>query len=201
MIAGLLRSPLSEPLDVLTRRGVTRIAAADAVLCSLNIEPVSLLRHRTLGYSLHQYGYRIATAGPAVLDWLRKNFEQVKRTPDDIKRDFEALIAAARVRADTRFLVINVVSTFGTEQVQRYKQFERPLGNVLGSVRARELNVMLHDLARDPSVAIVDCDAMAADLGSRLHVPDRMHGSPVLQHEVRQEIVHLLRDRGVPGFR
>jgi len=200
MIASLLRSPLSEPLDLLSRGGVRRITAPDAVLCSLNAEPVSLLRHRTLGYSLHQYGYRIAMAGPAVLDWLRKNFEQVKRTPDDIKGDYEALIDAARARGDMQFLVINVVSTFGTEQVQRYNQFERPLGNVLGSVRARELNVMLHDLARARNVAIVDCDAMAADFGGRLHVPDRMHGSPTLQREVRNEIVRLLRDRRVGGF-
>ena len=200
MIASLLRSPLSEPLDVLNRGGVRRISAPDAVLCSLNIEPVSLLRHRTLGYSLHQYGYRIAMAGPAVLDWLRRNFEQVKRTPDDVKHDYEALIDAARTHGDMQFLAINAVTTFGTEQVQRYKQFERPLGNVLGSVRARELNVMLHDLARSHNVAIVDGDAIAADLGSRLHVPDRMHGSPTLQQEVRKEIVRLLRDRRVAGF-
>ena len=57
----------------------------------------------------------------------------------------------------------------------------RPLANMLGSVRARELNLMLHDLARERNVAIVDVDAIAADLGSQRHAPDGVHGSGPLQ--------------------
>jgi hypothetical protein len=47
---------------------------------------------------------------------------------------------------------------------------------------------------------IVDTDAIAADLGAKAHLPDGLHQSGPLQAEIRQEIIHMLAARGVPGF-
>jgi hypothetical protein len=200
LMAQVMRSPLAERHDVLTRTGLRRIEAPGAVLMSVYSEGMFVLRHRRLGYTLQTHGFRIVEAGPAVHAWLRADFEQIRRTPDDIRRDFCRLIDAVRARSDTQFLVLNTISTSGSENVHCYAPFARPLGNTLGSVRSREINVMLHDLARERNVAIVDVDAIAADLGSQRHAPDGVHGSGALQRELRQEIVRLLRDRGVPGF-
>ncbi len=200
LLSSLLRSPIAEPQDLLIRGGLQRIESPDAVLMSLNAEPMFVLRHRRLGYTLHCHGFRIATAGPAIHAWLRADFEQVKRAPEDIFRDYCELIDAVRARSETTFLVLNVISTSGSEQVQCYAPFPRPLGKMFGSVRARELNVMLHDLAHQRNVAIVDVDAIAAELGSQRHAPDGIHCSGELQGEIRREILRLLHDRGVPGF-
>jgi Cys-tRNA(Pro) deacylase len=64
-------------------------------------------------------------------------------------------------------------------------------------VRAREMNLMLHDLARERNVAILDADAIAADLGTQRHAPDGIHGSGLLETEIRGELIRLLRQRGV----
>jgi hypothetical protein len=201
VMASLLRSPLTETFDVLTSAGLRQIAdPPDAVLLSLLAEGVFVLRHRRLGYALHLHLYRILEAGPAFQAWLRANFEQVRRTPEDIRRDYCALIDAVRARRDTQFLVLNVVSMAGGESIHCYAGFERPIGKTLGSVRLRELNLMLHDLARERNVAIVDVDAIAGELGILRHVPDAMHGSGLMQAEVRAELIRLLRERGVPGF-
>ena len=62
------------------------------------------------------------------------------------------------------------------------------------------MNLMLHDIARDHDVSIVDNDAIAATLGSSRHLTDGVHGSGALQAELRPEILRLLRERGVAGF-
>ncbi|NDP42267.1 MAG: hypothetical protein GZ089_06050 [Aromatoleum sp.] len=200
LMSALMRSPFAEPYDVLTRSGLRRVEASDAVLLSLNAEAAVVRRHRRLGYTLHCHDFRVAEAGPAVKAWLRTEFEKVRRTPDDIRRDYCQLIDAVRARSETQFLVLNVISTSGHENVHCYAPFDRPLGDTLRSVRARELNVMLHDLARERNVAIVDVDAIAADLGTERHAPDSVHCSGPLQNEIRREILRLLRDLGVSGF-
>ena len=71
---------------------------------------------------------------------------------------------------------------------------------VLASIRAKDMNLMLHDLEREPEVAIVDLDALAAELGGQRNLPDGLHSSGALQTELRGEIVHMLSALGVPGF-
>ena len=201
VMASLLRSPLTDSYDVLSRTGLRQIAGMpDAVLLSLHADGVFVLRHRRLGYALHCHAYRLLEAGPAFQTWLRTNFEQVRRTPDDIRRDYCALIDAVRARHDTQFVVLNAISTAGNENIHSYAGFDRPIGKTLGSVRAREMNLMLHDLARERNVAILDADAIAADLGTQRHAPDGIHGSGLLETELRGELLRLLRQRGVPGF-
>jgi hypothetical protein len=199
-MSALLRSPFADPCDVLTRRGLQRIEGPDAVLLSLNAESEIVLRHRRLGYALQSHDFRIAEAGPAVQAWLRAEFDRVVRTPDDIRRDYCQLIDAVRARGNTQFLVLNVISTSGHDNVDCYAPFEQPLGRTLRSVRARELNLMLHDLARERGVAIVDVDAIAAELGTERHAPDGVHCSGSMQGAIRGEILRLLDERGVPGF-
>lgn len=199
-MAALLRSPLGERHDVLTRSGLRKIEAPDAILTSLHAEGIFILRHRRLGYALQLHPFRMLECGPAVHAWLRAEFEQVRRTPDDIRRDYVALIDAVRARSATEFFVLNMISMATSENIHCYAGFDRPLGKTLGSVRTREMNLMLHDLARERNVAIVDADAIAADLGTQRHIPDGMHGSALQQDETRAELVRLLRERGVRGF-
>ncbi|HVO88733.1 MAG TPA: hypothetical protein VMV45_09335 [Casimicrobiaceae bacterium] len=200
LMASLLRSPITDRQDVLTSTGLRQVDAPAAVLLSLNAEGVFVFRHRRLGYALQCHPFRIIEAGRAVQSWLHTDFEQVRRTPEDIRRDYHALIDAVRERSPTQFFILNVTSTASSETIHSYAAFDRPLARTLGSVRARELNLMLYDLARDRNVAIVDVDAIAADLGTQRHVPDGIHGSAMLQDEIRRELLRQLGARNVRGF-
>ena len=200
LLSALGRSPLSERYEILTRAGLQRVGPPDAVILSLGSELPTLLRHRRLGYSVNCHGFRLREAGPAVQAWLRRDFELIRRAPEQIRQDYRDLIDAVRARQDTRFLILNVLSTLIDESIHSYAPFDTPLRDTLSSVRAKELNLMLHDLARECDVSIVDVDAIAAELGSREHVPDGVHHSGALQAEVRGEILRILRASGVPGF-
>jgi len=200
LMSALQRSPLSEHYDVLTRTGLRHAGPADAVLLSLAAEAKFVLRHRKLGYTVKCHDYRLAESGPAVLQWLRNNFERVNRSPDDIQRDYRNLIDTVRAKADTKFLIMNVMSTSGNETTYNYASFDPPMGETLASIRRMELNLMLHDLARERDVAIVDLDAIGAEFGGITHLPDGIHSSGALQAEMRAEILRILRARGLPGF-
>ena len=199
LMSALRRTPLDDRCDLLTRSGLQQAGPPDAVVLSLNAEPASLLRHRRLGYALHCHDFRIAAVGPAIRDWLRTDFERVKHTPDDIRRDCRALVDLLRERG-TRCLMVNAMSTSGHERIDDYAAFDAPLGDTLGSVRSKDRNLMLHDLARECEIDVVDVDALAADLGAARHLPDGVHTSGTLETAVRAEILRILRDRGVPGF-
>jgi len=200
ILAALCRSPLDDRFDVLTGVGLRRIESPQAIFMSVNSENVFLLRHKRLGYALQCHPFRILEAGPAVHAWLRNDFEQVRYTPDDIRRDLTSLIDTVRARSDTRFFIANAVSMHSSETIHCYAAFQRPLGKTLGSVHQRELNLMLHELSRDRDIAILDVDAIAADLGIHRHVPDGLHGSGPFQDQMRRELVRLLRERKVGGF-
>ncbi|HTS20622.1 MAG TPA: hypothetical protein VMN79_02325 [Casimicrobiaceae bacterium] len=199
LLSALLRSPLSDRYHLLTRSGFRQAAQADAVILSINSESPSIFRHRRLGYALQCHTFRLMHAGPAFRRWLETDFSRVQRTIDDIRRDYAELIDTVRQRSPMQFLILNAVSTSVDEDVHCYAPYDAPLGNVLTSVRTKDLNLMLHDLAREKDVSIVDIDAIAADLGAA-HVPDAMHFSGLMQNEVRDEILRILRTRGVPGF-
>jgi hypothetical protein len=200
LLSTLWRSPLTDHYDVLTRTGLRRTGPPDTVILSLNAETSFIVRHRRLGYTVNCYSYRVAQAGPAVQAWLRTNFEPIKRTPDDIRRDYRDLIDAVSAGSHMKFLILNSMSTSGYENIVSYVPFDRPMGDTLSSIHNKELNLMLHDLVRDRDVSIVDVDAIAAELGGASHLPDGVHQSGALQSEVRGEILRILRDRGAPGF-
>ena len=200
LLGALQLSPLTQHFDILTREGLQRTGAADAVILSLSSEAPAVLRHRRLGYSLNCHSFRIAHAGPAVRAWLKANFEPIRRGPDDILRDYCHLIDTARAKLNTRFLVVNTMSTSATDDIHNYQSFDRPLGLTLSTVRSKELNLMLHDLAGMREVSIVDLDAIAVDLGAASHLPDGIHSSGLLQAELRAEIVRILRALKIRGF-
>lgn len=198
LLASLGKSPMTDHYDMLTRSGLTRTGPPDAVVLSLMAEGPIILRHKELGYAVHCVRSRFA--GPAFFEWLRSAFEPVKRTPDDIFRDYRQLIAAVRAHGDAKILIMNRMSTSGHEDVFNYAAFDRPLSDTLSTVHAKEMNLMLHDLARESAIEIVDVDAIAADLGGAAHLPDGVHASGPMQSEIRAEILHILDALRVPGF-
>jgi hypothetical protein len=200
LVKALNRSPLFERYDLLTSAGVETSAPADAMILSLNAEGPFRYRHRKLGYTLHCHGYRFQRLGDA-LAWIKESFEQVPHTIDDVRRDYLELARLVREAApDRQILVLNSISTLGREDILSYDAYDPPLGQTLTSVRARELNAMLHDIAGETGIAIVDSDALAAELGVGRCVPDGIHQNEELQDALREEILQILRARGVPGF-
>ena len=201
LLNALTQSPITDRYDVLGREGLRQVGPADAILLSVNSEPATILRHRRLGYSLFCHAFRVAGAGRAIQAWLRDHFEPVRRSDEDILADLTGLVELVRARAPaTQFLITNAISTSGFEDIQTYAAYDDPLGASLISVRDKSYNLMLHDLARSHDVAIVDVDAIAADLGIQRNAPDGLHQNGVMQSAVRAEILAILRARGVPGF-
>jgi hypothetical protein len=173
----------------------------DAIVLSLNAEAANVLRHRRLGYALQFHDFRLADAGLAFVAWLRANFISVRRSPDEIRADFRALIDLVRADAPaTQFLICNVMSTSGADDIQNYAPFDAPLDQTISTVHAKAMNLMLHDLARERDIAIIDADAIAAELGGQRSLPDGVHQNGEMQAELRAEILRILRARGVPGF-
>ena len=200
IVNALVRSPLTDTLTVASPAGVAVVQRPDAILLSILSESSLLMRHKRLGYAMQIHSYRLSETGPAFHAWLRANFEQVRRSLADVAHDLGRLVDAVRSRGPAEILVLNAMSTLGTEQVQCYASFERPLGKTLGTVRAREVNALLHDLARSHGIRIVDADALAAEYGAREHIPDRVHSSGTLQQATRDEILRILAACGVRGF-
>jgi hypothetical protein len=200
LMSALQRSPLTDRYPLLTRGGLREAGSANAVLLSLNAESPSVFRHRRLGYTMRCHHFRMTELSADARAWIDANFERVPRTLDDVRRDYDALIDAVRERSATEILVLNAVSTQGYEDIPSYAPFDAPLGESLASVRTRELNLVLHDVARERNVAIIDADRIAAELGTGAHVHQGVHYSGRMQEEVRGEILRILRSRGVPGF-
>lgn len=192
LLSALKQSPMQETYDVLTSTGLHRIGPADAVLLSLSAEPQTLLRHRKLGYSIQMLRHRQAAAGPAVQAWLNSAFETVKRTADDVRRDYLALAETLKEKTGARLLILNRMSTSGFEDISTYMPFDAPLSQTLENVAAKEMNLMLHDLGDECDAAIVDVDAVAAYAGGGRHLPDGIHHSGEMQNALRAEILRIL---------
>jgi hypothetical protein len=203
LLKALHRAPLTESYNLLGRGGVCCVGPADAVVLSAGAEG-GLLRHRRLGYAIRVHGFRAVRAGPTVSAWLREAFEPVHRSIDEIGQDYRGLFRTIRATPGGRpkhMLIVNLMSTSGDDDIQNYQAFDEPMAETLSGVRARDMNLMLHDLAReDRDVAIIDVDAIAAEMGARHNLPDGLHSSGALQAELRAEMLHILCERGVPGF-
>jgi len=197
LLNALERAPLAEVHDIVTRSGLARTGPSQAICLSLTAELPRAARHRRLGYTINLHDFRLAAAPPAVKSWLRASFEPFTRTPEDVARDYRTLIAAL---GDRPLFVINATSSPAYERITSYRDLDDRTMRGLASVRAKTLNLMLHDLRQDFGVEIVDADAIAADMGMAAHLPDGAHGSGALYGEIRGELVRLLRGRGVKGF-
>lgn len=200
LLAALSRSPLTDTYPVVGADGLQETGPADVVLLSLSSEARTILRHRKLGYPIWCHPWRLNQAQGPFREWLRREFEPVRRTQEDIGRDLRSLIAAIHERTGALVLILNVVSTSASEDVYTYAGFDPPLAETLASVRSKELNLIVHDVCRNQKAAVVDLDAVVAELGTAEHLPDGIHGSGRLQAAVRAEIVATLQAAGVPGF-
>ena len=155
-------------------------------------------QHRRLGYTVCCHDFRLRQVGPATAHWLRSNFTRVRRSTHDTRADYRALIEQLRAMTGARLLVFNTNATPAHEQIHNYAGFAQPLSETVGSIRSKELNLMLHDLAGD--LDIIDVDAFAGEVGLRDHMPDGTHQSGYLQSVLRAEVLRILQDRGVTGF-
>lgn len=194
MLAGLQRSPIQDSYTLLTASGAPLTRPADVLLLSLSAEPKSVLKHRSLGYRVHLMPYHREAAGPAFRAWLDGAFESVSRSVADIRRDYERLIDAVKAATGARVAIINRMSTSGDEEVWSYAPFDAPMGDTLSTIATKELNLMLHDLSETHDVAIIDLDALAAELGGAEHVPDGIHQSGLIQAALRAEVLQVLHE-------
>lgn len=192
LLSAMESSPMADHYDVLTSNGLRNQGPPSAVLLSLHAEGPSIMRHKMLGYHLHMLRVYEQTAGPAVRAWLASAFEPIKRTVSDIQRDFVKLIDTVAADTRARFLILNRMSTSGREDISAYAPFDQPMGDTLSNIASKELNLMLHDLADERDISIIDVDALAADLGGSDHLPDGIHQSGAMQAHVRAEILHTL---------
>jgi hypothetical protein len=172
---------------------------ADAILLSLSSEVQSVLKHKKLGYSLQMLRHRQASAGPAIKSWLSSAFEPVKRSIDDIRRDYRRLIEAIAAKTGARVLILNRMSSSGFEDILSYSPFDAPLYETLENIAAKEMNLMLHDLAEECDFSIVDVDSIAAYLGGAEHLPDGIHHSAAMQSVLRTAIAGIMDDLGPGG--
>jgi hypothetical protein len=194
LLSSLERSPMLENYDVLTPTGLRKQRPADAILLSLSAEVQSVLRHKKLGYSLQMLRHRQASAGPAVRSWLTSAFEPVKRTIDDIRRDYRRLIEVITAKTGARVMILNRMSTSGFEDILSYAPFDAPLRETLENIAAKEMNLMLHDLAEECDFSIIDVDSIAAYLGGAQHLPDGIHHSAAMQSLLRSAIFDIMND-------
>lgn len=189
LMNALERSPLDDGFDILTRAGVAHSRRPDALCLSLHAELPRTARHKRLGYTINAHGFRLARAGPAVGRWLREAFEPVHQTVDDVATDLRAMATALE---DRPLLIVNMVSTQAFEHLRSYRGLDDATLRNMGTVRAKELNLLLHDLARERGLRIVDADAIVAELGMARHLPDGIHGTEALYAEIRAELLHQL---------
>lgn len=193
-LAALQRSPIEDTYSLFTPSGTMQTGPADAVLLSLSSESQSLLRHKSLGYHAQIMRHHQAAAGPVFRAFLKSEFETVKRSIDDIRKDYERLLDRIHAVTGARVLVINLMSTSGHEDISNYSSFDAPMSSTLSSVASKELNLMLHDVAERRDLSIIDVDAIAADLGGAEHLPDGIHQSGLIQAALRNEILRAMED-------
>jgi hypothetical protein len=195
LLSALQQSPISDRNDFIMSGELQTSEPADAVLLSLHAEGQSILRHKKLGYSIHILRHHQAAAGPAIRAWIQGAFEPVQRHIDDIRRDYVALADAVAQKTGAYLLVANRMSTSGHEDISDYSPFSHPMAETLENIASKELNLMLHDVSSESEVAILDVDAIAAELGGGRHLPDGIHQSESLQTALRSEMLQLMRSR------
>ncbi|NVN11229.1 MULTISPECIES: hypothetical protein [Nguyenibacter] len=192
LLSVLRNTPLKDGYGIITGSGTKRLGPPEDILLSLSAEPQAILRHRTLGYHVHIMRHHQAAAGPAIRAWLSSAFEPVRRSTDTIRRDYESLIDTLARTTGGRIMVLNRMSTAGYEDISSYAGFDAPMSDTLSSIAAKEQNLMLHDVAASRDMAIIDVDALGAQLGGALHLPDGIHQSGPMQVALRQEITNVL---------
>ena len=191
--------PILERTEVLTRRGTVQLAPPDAIALSLGSDLSPHFRHRRTGWIIAIHGFRFGHyIGPRLMDWLKRDFEPVRRTVSDIARDLAALAAEVQARTGAALLVQNLIASSAVNRISNYAWLGESFAES-PPVIAAEANLMLCELTRAPNVSMIDSDALAAELGVRL-VPDGAHASRELLEAQRREFQRVLRAVGIAGF-
>jgi hypothetical protein len=192
-------SPILERTEVITDRGITEVNPPDAVALTLGSEFSPHFRHKRTGWIIAIHGFRFGPfIGPGFAEWLRRDFEPVTRTVADSQRDLAALADEVKERTGAMLLVQNLIASTAADRVSNYAWLGDAFNESV-SVLGNEANLMLSDLTRHHSIAMIDSDALAAELGVR-QVPDRFHASGELVEAQRSEIQRVLREYKIPGF-
>lgn len=200
LLKALIGRPALESYDVLTATRLEQVTP-DAMILSVNADGPHRYRHRRHGFAIQLHPFQRLRTGQAFRAWLAREFTVEQHSVSAVRRDYVELIRQVRERAPRReILVFNSVAATDREDILSYEAYDPPLSLALRNVRARELNVMLHDLAAETGIAIVDADAIAADLGVHRSIPDGTHQSGEMQQVLREEILSILKARNVPGF-
>lgn len=194
MLTQFRNTPIKDSYDIISADGLRKLRAPDALLLSLAVEPQSIMRHKMLGYHMHVMRHHQAAAGPAVRTWLTSAFEPVRRPLHAIRRDYETLIDKLQRKSGTRIIILNRMSTSGHEDVSSYMGFDAPLSDTLSNVAAKEWNLMLEDVAESRELGIIDVDAIAAELGGAVHLPDGIHQSGAMQSVLLRQLLGHMED-------
>jgi hypothetical protein len=192
-------SPILERSEVITARGIQELNPPDAVALTLGSEQARHFRHRRTGWIIALHGFRFGPfIGANFTEWLRRDFESLTRTVEDSQRDLAALADEVKARTGATLLVQNLIASTAADRVSNYSW----LGDAFDAsvaVIGNEANLMLSDLTRHHSIALIDSDALAAELGVK-HCPDRFHASRDLVEAQRDEVHRVLREYSIPGF-
>jgi hypothetical protein len=192
-------SPVLERTEVITGRGIQELNPADAIALTLGSEVAPHFRHRRTGWIVALHGFRFGPfIGPGITEWLRRDFEPLKRTVADIERDLAALADEVEERTGALLLVQNLIATTAADRVSNYSWLGEAFEECVPVFR-NEANLMLCDLTRGHNIAMIDSDALAAELGVR-HCPDSFHASRQLVEAQRSEVHRVLRAYRIPGF-
>ena len=199
LAAAVGTSPILERTEVITGRGIEELDPAAAIALTLASEVAPHFRHRRTGWIVAMHGFRFDSfIGPGIGDWLRRDFEPVKRRVVDIERDLGALADEVKKRTGAVLLVQNLIASTAADRVSNYSWLGEAFEECV-AVFANEANLMLCDLTRDHSFAVIDSDALAAEFGVR-QCPDRFHASRELVEAQRTEVHRVLRECRIPGF-
>lgn len=192
-------SPILECTELPASGGIIELPPPQVVALTLGSEVAPHFRHRKTGWIIAMHGFRFGPyIGEAVADWLRRDFEPLPRSVDDIRRDLAALADEVHARTGATLLVQNLVASSAADRVSNYAWLGDECDKVL-PVMANEANLMLRDLTRSHAIALVDSDAIAAELGVD-EVPDRFHASQRMVEMQRDDVHGFLRDAAIPGF-
>ena len=192
-------SPILERSEVITGRGIVELNPPDVIALTLGSELARHFRHRRTGWIVAMHGFRFGPfIGSGVAEWLRRDFEPMTRTVADSQRDLAALADEVKARTGATLLVQNLIASNVADRISNYSWLGEAFDDSV-PVIGNEANLMLSDLTRHHSIAMIDSDALAAQLGVK-HVPDRYHASVELIEAQRNEVHRVLREYKIPGF-
>ena len=192
-------SPILERSEAITDQGIVELSPANAIAMTLGSEYAPHFRHRRTGWIVAVHGFRFGTyIGSGFADWLRRDFEPLVRTVADSQRDLAALADEVKARTGAVLLVQNLISSNIADRVSNYAWLGDSFDHSV-PVRGTEANLMLSGLTRSHGIALIDSDALAAEIGVK-HCPDRFHASRELVEAQRNEVHRVLRECKIRGF-